>query len=356
MIEILIYGTIGHEVRAQDIARQFQQARGKEVLLRIHSEGGSVHEGNAIISAIRGHDKPVSAHIDGMAFSMAANIALTLRKRLSMPADAWIMFHEVSGGGGQEKDLERQLEQMRAMNDSTARALAEAMNIGEEEARARLEEEIWMSGEQAHAAGLVPNLTPAEALAAHVSQGDWKNAPENLQDTNSTKPNTTMINKIFRVFQSDSGSEPEVAMLEADEFASQEFVALQKDFDELKATHAAELVARDEKHALELEAKLAEQREELTASHAEEIEAKENEAREISAKHAEELQAAEESSEEKANAILAQAGHEEIETTDAEELSVVDQYKAMAPGHARKAFREENRVELEKEFGRGALV
>ena len=110
MKEILIYGAIGWDVDARDIARQFQDAAGEDVLLRIHSEGGSVHEGNAIITAIRGHDAAVHAQIDGMAFSMAAVIALEVRDTLTMPEDAWIMFDQAANSGNHHTVKKRHLE------------------------------------------------------------------------------------------------------------------------------------------------------------------------------------------------------------------------------------------------------
>lgn len=182
MKEIFIYGEIGWQVDPRDIARQFQDARGEEVLLRIHSEGGSVHDGNAIITAIRGHDAPVSGQVDGMAFSMGAVIALEVRERLSMPADAWIMFHEVrGGGGGQVDDLKRQVEMMESMNASIVSRLSAAMGKDEAEIAGMLSNEIWMTGEEAHAAGIVATITPAQALAAHARPDQFQNVPERLK-------------------------------------------------------------------------------------------------------------------------------------------------------------------------------
>jgi ATP-dependent protease ClpP protease subunit len=356
MKEILIYGDIGWDVDAKDVVKQFQEARGEDVLLRIHSTGGSVLDGEAILQAIRNHDSDVTARIDGMAYSMAAVIALEFSDTLSMPEDAWIMFHEVSGGGGQVKDLERQVQMMAAMNESIVAKLSNAMGISREEATARLADEIWMNGKQAHDAGLVANLTPSQALAAHIKEGAWKNPPKELSahaepiQQNKKEP----MKGLFKVFQKESSDDS--LQVEPVDFSSIENEAvntLRKENDELKATHAAEIAAKDEKLTEATNALKAarEKREELENTLASEREAfaKKEEA------HAKALEASENSANEKANEILAQAGHAPVETTEANEQTIAEQYQAMKPGEERRKFRNEHKEELAKVFGHGAL-
>ena len=113
-----------------------------------------------------------------------------------------------------------------------------------------------------------------------------------------------------------------------------ELAEIQKSLDETVATHAAELVARDEKHAQAMQNALDEQRAELEAA------------------HAEALSAAENSAEEKANAIVAQAGHEPVEVlpseTETREERVRAEYAAINIAERggvekRRAFRKEHK-------------
>tara|TARA_R110002020_G_scaffold130193_2_gene291371 strand:+ start:871 stop:1917 length:1047 start_codon:yes stop_codon:yes gene_type:complete len=311
MKEILIYGPIGQATTARDVVRQFQDANGEDVLLRIHSEGGSVLDGEAILNAVRQYPGKVRAQIDGMAFSMAAVIALELKDQLTMPEDGWIMFHEVRNyAGGTQDDLERQLDQMRAMNASITSKLSEALNISEEEAAQRLKKEIWMNGQEALASGLVQSITPAEALAAHVEAGQWENAPQEFFNANHKEESPTQAEmKLFKLFKNESEN-PSLELAEVGpEDMGAELANLQKDLDETKATHIATLAAREEKHATAMQNALDEQRAELEAKHAEDL--KEKDAV---------IEAAENSAEDKANAIVAQAGHDPVEVlpTDTE--------------------------------------
>ena len=317
MKEILIYGPIGQATTALDVVHQFQDSKGEDILLRIHSEGGSVLDGEAILNAIRQHDGEVHAQIDGMAFSMAAVIALEVRENLTMPEDGWIMFHEVRNySGGTQEDLERQLDQMKAMNASITSKLGAALNISEEEAAERLKEEIWMNGQQALAAGLVKAITPAAALAAHVETGQWQNVPAEFFAPRRKSQTKTQM-KLFKLFKNESEN-PSLELAEVGpEDMGAELVAIQKDLDEAKATHAAEMIAREEKHATAMQNALDGQRAELEATHAETI--KEKDAA---------IVVAENSSEQRANATLAQAGHEPVDILPSETETREERVKA----------------------------
>jgi len=320
MKEILIYGPIGQATTALDVVRQFQDAKGEDVLLRIHSEGGSVLDGEAILNAIRQHDGKVLGQIDGMAFSMAAVIALEIGpENLTMPEDGWIMWHEVRNySGGSQEDLERQLDQMRAMNASITTKLSNALNISEEEAAERLKKEIWMNGQQALESGIVQSITPAEALAAHVEAGQWQNVPKEFFAPSRKPESTTNKMKLFKLFNNETSENPSLELAEVGpEDMGAELAGLQKDLDETKATHIAELAAREEKHATAMQNALDEQRAELEAKHAEEM--KEKDAA---------IEAAENSSEEKANAIVAQAGHEPVEVLPTDTQTREDRVRA----------------------------
>ena len=351
----MIYGPIGSQVTAREVVQEFQEARGEDVLVRIHSEGGSVLEGEAILNAIRQHEGgTVFGQIDGMAFSMAGIIALELRENLTMPADGWIMLHDVRvGAGGTADDLERMLAQVKTMNASIAAKVSEALNISEAEAAQRLKDEIWMSGADALEAGLVTSLNPAEALAAQFDADTFSNIPNEflraIRDRVPVEPDASTPNKpemkLFKLFQNDKVETPtlEVAEIGPEDLGA-ELAEAQKTLDETVATHSAELIARDVKHAEALKNALSEQEAELTAKHAEELAQKD-----------EAIEAARNSSEEKANEILAQAGHSPVETTEPEEKTIKEQYLALKPGEARAKFRAEHAEELSKEFGSGAL-
>jgi ATP-dependent Clp endopeptidase proteolytic subunit ClpP len=100
--EILINGYIGRwdDNNAKDFVKEFQRLEKsyKNIDIRIlNSGGGSVFEGNAMISTIRQSEATVNVYVDGLAASMAANIAIS-GDRLEMARVAKIMFHKATGG------------------------------------------------------------------------------------------------------------------------------------------------------------------------------------------------------------------------------------------------------------------
>ena len=78
--------------------------------------------------------------------------------------------------------------------------------------------------------------------------------------------------KLFKLFQNDKVETPtlEVAEIGPEDLGA-ELAEAQKTLDETVATHSAELIARDVKHAEALKNALSEQEAELTAKHAEEL-------------------------------------------------------------------------------------
>ena len=263
------------------------------------------------------------------------------------------MLHDVRvGAGGTEQDLERMLVQVKAMNASIATKVSNALGISEEDAAAKLKDEIWMNGQEALAAGLVSALPPAEALAAQYWSVEWQNVPiQFLRSTRNPVPNEADAStpskpemKLFKLFQNDKVA-PSLELAEiGPEDLGAELAEAQKNLDEANASNIAALVARDETHALALTNALDEQRAEIEAKHAEAIAEKDAA-----------IEAAENSSEKQANEILAQAGHSPVEPVEPEEKPVKEQYLDLKPGEERQKFRNEHREELKDAFGSGVL-
>ena len=108
--EIVINGYIGQwdDNNAKDFLNEFNglMKSFKNIDIRIlNSGGGDVFEGNAMVSTIRQSEAVVNIYVDGLAASMAANIAIS-GSSLKMSKVAKIMFHKATGGViGNSEDL-----------------------------------------------------------------------------------------------------------------------------------------------------------------------------------------------------------------------------------------------------------
>ena len=90
---VLLYGVIGDEVTALDLRNQLSEnglGPESELEVHIHSPGGSVFEGVAIVAALK--DYNTVAVIDGLAASMASVIALACDE-VEIADGAQIMVH-----------------------------------------------------------------------------------------------------------------------------------------------------------------------------------------------------------------------------------------------------------------------
>ena len=169
--EIFLYDQIGGPTaNAGAILPEIQAADpAQPITVRIHSPGGSVLDGEAILTNLRSHPSGFIAVIDGQGFSMAANIALAA-DQIRIAPDAWLMFHRTtSREGGNAMDLARQKRVLDKMDESLLDKLEARLggnNPGREELDKRLDAEWWINGRDAVALGLADELTREAALAA----------------------------------------------------------------------------------------------------------------------------------------------------------------------------------------------
>ena len=101
--EIVIYDEIGASFWNENSigAKQFLDdltALGdvKNITLRINSPGGDVFDGVAIHNALKNHGARITAHVDGIAASIASYIAMAAHK-IVMPSNAFMLIHNAAG-------------------------------------------------------------------------------------------------------------------------------------------------------------------------------------------------------------------------------------------------------------------
>src|SRR6202011_5751601 len=97
--QLFLYDEIGGFGKsAADFIRDLQATpQDNRVVLRIHSPGGSVLDGNAIFTALKAHPGGVSTQIDGLAASIASVVAIA-GTPVRMAGNGLMMIHNVSAG------------------------------------------------------------------------------------------------------------------------------------------------------------------------------------------------------------------------------------------------------------------
>jgi ATP-dependent protease ClpP protease subunit len=190
--EIALRGVIGmpkfyaeYGFNAAGTARDFEKelkALGQvdEITLRIYSPGGYVFDALAIHDILASHPARITAVVDGLAAS-AATIVLMAADRVSMPSNAYLMIHNAQGCecgdhralGKMAQDLEKYSGDIAKLYVGKIRALkGNATKKTLTELRTLMDAETWLSGSEAHALGLVDEVTNEVALSACLTPLD----------------------------------------------------------------------------------------------------------------------------------------------------------------------------------------
>ena len=167
MTEILLYEDIGYwGITAAGVVDQINQAEGGDITLRVNSPGGDVHEGLAIMNALRAHSGTVTAIVEGLAASAASFIVCGGADRAIMRPHAEMMIHDAwTWPDGNADELRRAADALDRLSDNLASIYAAKAGGDQAEWRDRMRAETWYSAEEALAAGLVDQIVDAREQA-----------------------------------------------------------------------------------------------------------------------------------------------------------------------------------------------
>lgn len=182
--EILIYDFIGKDfwtgggITASSVRSAIQAMDADDsiehISVRINSPGGDVFEGIAIFNALAQAKKPVHTYNDGIAFSMAAIIALSGKKVIAAK-NATYLFHNASGmTWGNSRKMLATVELLQKLDNGLAESVAAKTGLTVEEVNAKWFDftDHTLSADEALAAKLIDEVTSALA----------ENVPANIKD------------------------------------------------------------------------------------------------------------------------------------------------------------------------------
>ncbi|MDV2683808.1 Clp protease ClpP [Alkalihalophilus lindianensis] len=157
--------------------------------LYINSPGGSVFEGVAIHNMLKRHKAKVNVHIDALAASIASVIAMS-GDVIFMPKNSMMMIHNPwTFAMGNAKELRKIAEDLDRISVSAIQSyLAKAGDsLDEETLKQLLDNETWLSAEEAKTYGLCDVVEQENEMAASTNQelfAKYKNVPSSLQAKN----------------------------------------------------------------------------------------------------------------------------------------------------------------------------
>ena len=183
--EVTIFDEIGgFGVSADQFIADLQKIPADhKILLRIHSPGGEVFDGNAIATALsrRGN---VEVQIEGIAASMATLISLS-GKPVKMAENGFYMIHNPWGAAmGDAEELRKQAELLDRIRGNMVNAYSAKTGQSPEQIGEWMDAETWFTAEQALQAGFVDEVTDRLELAASATRFDrlakFRHAPAAL--------------------------------------------------------------------------------------------------------------------------------------------------------------------------------
>jgi ATP-dependent Clp endopeptidase proteolytic subunit ClpP len=172
--EISIYDEIGFfGINAKDFITDLKSVGDVETItLRIHSPGGEILDGYAIFNALMRHPARIETHIDGLCASMATVIAMA-GDEISMAENALFMIHNPWGGTfGEAEEMRKMADLLDTMKSQILSAYEAKTGKSREELSAMMDEETWLTANEAAEHGFIDTITEKLKAAANV-RGDF---------------------------------------------------------------------------------------------------------------------------------------------------------------------------------------
>lgn len=183
---IYLYDVIDdwYGIGAKQFAEQLAGITAKTIHLRINSPGGDVFAARSMVTAIRGHQAKVIAHIDGLAASAASFVALAAAE-VEMTQGALLMIHKAwTIAYGNSDDFLAIAALLEKIDASIVTDYERKTKQTRDQLKAWMVDETWFTADEAKAVGFIDRVfdgTPVENkwnLAAYEHAPAPKAAPE----------------------------------------------------------------------------------------------------------------------------------------------------------------------------------
>lgn len=190
VIEVYIYGEIGGwGITANQFIQDLKAVDDgvSPVVVAFNTNGGDLFEGLAIHNALNRLGERCTGRVDALAAS-AGSVAVCGAHRVVMASNAMLMIHNpYTWAGGDAEELRRVADVLdQAFEVIIAAYKAKAPEIDEAELRRMVNDETWLTAEEALALGLADEVGSGVKVQACLGQGTamarYRNTPQALLD------------------------------------------------------------------------------------------------------------------------------------------------------------------------------
>lgn len=174
-VDIQIYGDItswewfDSDVSSYTLSKQIEGLECEQINVYINSYGGEVAEGLAIYNQLKRHKAKVKTVCDGFACSAASVIFMAGDERVMSTASLLMIHNAWTYASGNAKELRKQADDLDTITQASINAYMQEVNITEEELKEMLDNETWISPQEAIEKGFITSIVN-EKEAEQVSQ------------------------------------------------------------------------------------------------------------------------------------------------------------------------------------------
>lgn len=174
-VDIQIYGDITSwewfdtDVSSYTLSKQIEGLECDQINVYINSYGGEVAEGLAIYNQLKRHKAKVKTICDGFACSAASVVFMAGDERVMSTASLLMIHNAWTYASGNAKELRKQADDLEKITQASINAYMQEVNITEEELKQMLDDETWISPQEAIEKGFITSIVN-EKEAEQVSQ------------------------------------------------------------------------------------------------------------------------------------------------------------------------------------------
>ena len=147
--DIVPFAWFDGDVSAHSIVQQIQELDVDTIRVHIDSYGGAVSEGWAIYNALREHPAKIVTYGDGFVASAALYPFMAGDERYASNLSAYFFHQVMTGASGYASDLRAAADEADVLTQIGMAAFTERAGMAEEEVRQLMENETWLSPQQA---------------------------------------------------------------------------------------------------------------------------------------------------------------------------------------------------------------
>ena len=168
--DIYIFGDITswewHEsdVSSYTLSKELQGLDVDVINVHINSYGGEVAEGLAIYNMLKNHKAKVNTICDGFACSIAAVIFMAGDERIMNNASLLMVHNAWTHTAGNANELRKQADDLDIISQASMEAFKAHVNISDDELKALLDAESWLSPQEALEKGFATSIKGVENI------------------------------------------------------------------------------------------------------------------------------------------------------------------------------------------------